>query len=50
MRALWAYSIWVVESIGYWIRPYDMIADRRRWFWQRRIRCQFSGGKPWLEP
>lgn len=27
------------QSAGYWIRPYDMIADRRRWRWQRRAKC-----------
>ncbi len=34
----------------YWIRPYDMIADRRRWKWQPRTRCQWSGGRPWELP
>lgn len=24
---------------GYLIRPYDMLADRRRWCWQRCTRC-----------
>lgn len=24
---------------SYWVRPYDMLADRRRWFWQARSRC-----------
>lgn len=33
---------WVVDAIGYKIRPYDMLADRRRWFWQPRERCQWS--------
>lgn len=22
---------WTLTSVGYWIRPYDMIADARRW-------------------
>ena len=30
---------WVFYRIGYWIRPYDTLADRRRWFWQPRTRC-----------
>jgi hypothetical protein len=33
---------WAVHRIGYVIRPYDMIADRRRWFWQPRLRCGWS--------
>lgn len=35
---------WAAERVGYWIRPYDMIADARRWFWQRRARCGWSLG------
>lgn len=31
-------------AFRYWVRPYDMLADRRRWFWQRRQRCGFSFG------
>jgi hypothetical protein len=27
---------------SYWIRPYDMIGDRRRWVWQPRMRCGFG--------
>lgn len=30
-----AYAVW----LGYIIRPYDMLADRRRWFWQKPQRC-----------
>lgn len=40
-----AYVRWLVESVGYTIRPYDMLADRRRWRWQGRTRC---GPPPWL--
>lgn len=29
----------VAIDFGYWIRPYDMIRDARRWRWQRRGRC-----------
>jgi hypothetical protein len=35
----WVYLRWAVESIGYRIRPYDMVADRRRWCWQPRTPC-----------
>ena len=39
--------VWVqLESfavaIGYGIRPFDMLADRRRWFWQPRFPCARS--------
>jgi hypothetical protein len=33
------YYMWV--RAWYWVRPYDMLADRRRWFWQRPTRCGF---------
>lgn len=33
---------WAAKAIGYKIRPYDMLADRRRWCWQPRERCQWS--------
>lgn len=29
----------VAVYVGYWVRPYDMLADRRRWVWQRPQRC-----------
>lgn len=35
---------WWIESAGYWIRPYDMLADARRWRWRPRQRCQFAQG------
>jgi hypothetical protein len=35
--------VWAANRVGYWIRPYDMLADRRRWCWQRAARC----GWPW---
>lgn len=25
--------------LAYVVRPYDMLADRRRWFWQPRTPC-----------
>jgi hypothetical protein len=35
-----------VKSWGWWlsytVRPYDMLADRRRWFWQPRTPCGWS--------
>jgi hypothetical protein len=29
---------------GYWLRPYDDLADARRWRWQRRHPCQHTDG------
>lgn len=29
---------WLI-SLCYWFRPYDMLADRRRWRWQPAQRC-----------
>ena len=26
--------------VTYWIRPYDMMADRRRWRWCKRTPCR----------
>jgi hypothetical protein len=34
-----AYLGWALVRVGYWLRPYDMLADRRRWFWQPAMRC-----------
>lgn len=36
---VWAELRWLTECAGYRVRPYDMIADRRRWFWQPRTPC-----------
>jgi hypothetical protein len=30
----------------YWIRPFDSLADGRRWRWQRRYPCQYGDGLP----
>lgn len=30
---------WAVGWLGYKLRPYDMLGDRRRWCWQKRTRC-----------
>jgi hypothetical protein len=40
LRYAWAWLCWAVVRVGYWIRPYDMLADARRWFWQRRSCCR----------
>jgi hypothetical protein len=42
IELLRAYVVW----FGYQVRPYDMLADRRRWFWQPRTRCLGLWGKP----
>lgn len=39
LRRAWVEVRYVAETAGYWLRPYDMLADRRRWCWQRRQRC-----------
>lgn len=36
---MWAWIIWAVHRVSYWVRPYDMLADCRRWFWKPRTRC-----------
>jgi hypothetical protein len=36
---------WFVQ-LGYWVRPFDMIADRRRWRWQRPAPC---GRRTWAD-
>lgn len=48
-----AYARWLpaatadtLVSAWYWIRPYDLQADRRRWRWQPRQRC---GTQVWAE-
>ena len=30
---------WWWTRLGYALRPYDLLTDRRRWFWQPRQRC-----------
>lgn len=40
-RILWNLRCEIV-MLGYHIRPFDMLADQRRWFWQPRTPCQFS--------
>ena len=41
IRWLWAEVRHAVVMAGYWIRPYDSPADRRRWRWQPREPCQY---------
>lgn len=36
---LWPFLRSVALYATYWVKPYDMLADRRRWFWQRRTSC-----------
>lgn len=38
-RARLGYWHAVLVCWGYHVRPYDMVADRRRWFWQKPTRC-----------
>ncbi len=39
LRFVRANVVWAWQSLGYVIRPYDMLADRRRWRWQPAQRC-----------
>jgi hypothetical protein len=39
-----AWLKWAFHRVGYVVRPYDMLADRRRWFWQPWQRCGWSRG------
>lgn len=50
LHGLWIETRRLAVLAGYWMRPYDMLADRRRWRWQPRTRCQFSGGRLWELP
>lgn len=43
---VWANASWAFHRVGYWIRPFDMLADSRRWCWQPRQRCGFPTGTP----
>lgn len=36
--------VWALARLGYAIRPYDLVADRRRWRWQPRTRCGYQLG------
>lgn len=37
-----AWLRWALAIPGYWLRPYDMLLDARRWRWQPRGVCQFQ--------
>lgn len=37
---------WAWHRVGYLVRPYDMLADRRRWCWQPRTPCGYSRKTP----
>ncbi len=45
-RRAWAEVRYTAETVGYWLRPYDMLAGSRRWFWQPRQRCGWPAGTP----
>jgi hypothetical protein len=45
LRWWWACAVWAVVRAGYWLRPYDMLADRRRWRWQPAQRCRIGGAR-----
>jgi hypothetical protein len=45
LRLLAAELRWVYDRAGYWLRPYDMLADARRWRWQARYPCQWGDGQ-----
>lgn len=34
-RRLMAEAMHALVMLGYWVRPYDMHLDRRRWRWER---------------
>jgi len=42
-RKVRGWLTWMLARFGYWLRPYDMLADRRRWRWQPAQPCGFSG-------
>lgn len=44
VRGLVAEVVWAARRVGYWVRPYDMLADARRWRWRPRQRCGFASG------
>lgn len=52
MRWVIAWLVWAARRIGYVIRPYDMLADRRRWCWQPRQPCgrQLNPAGNWIVP
>jgi hypothetical protein len=43
-RRAWIEVEHAAVTLGYWLRPYDMLADARRWFWQPQQRCGWPAG------
>lgn len=41
-----AWLKWAFHRAGYVVRPYDMLADQRRWCWQPRQKCGWSVSSP----
>ena len=41
-RVLLAWLVWAIQRADYVVRPYDTLADARRWLWQPRQRCGWS--------
>ena len=44
IRWMVAELVHAAQCVGYWVRPYDMLADRCRWRWRPRQRCGWSYG------
>lgn len=38
-RRAWIEVSWAAVRLGYAVRPYDALADARRWAWQPATRC-----------
>jgi hypothetical protein len=47
MRPRIVAELWALRHrLSYWLRPYDMLADARRWRWQRPEPC---GRQAWAQ-
>lgn len=44
LRRLRTEAVHAATMVGYWLRPYDMLADERRWAWQPPTCC--TCGRP----
>jgi hypothetical protein len=42
LRRLLAEVRFWLGRLGYWVRPFDMLADRRRWRWQSATPCWYA--------
>lgn len=40
MNRLKAELAWLLGQLSYWLRPFDLLADARRWRWQARLCCR----------